>query len=798
MKSKSKKLRLTQLMLILAVILAGSLLAAMPLAGAINPGPEITLNPASGPSGTVVTVSGVGFRSEVDMTALAFDGSILWLNIITDANGSFTVNFTVPVKSITGIYEVLVFDLIEPYITEAFFTLTPGITDISADSETLSHSGGESLITLTGTNLPNGIMVTAFDGEVATSITGTTNGGDTSQTVTLNFPANTAFADKVYAIKASLDGGESWESATSPVTVEWDISAVTCAITINPASGPSGTVVTVTGAGFLSGINTIEIEFDNVLVRQDIETDEDGSFTVTFTVPGKSAVGEYEVLAADTAMPNVFCAVASFTLTPGITDMSAAPATLSHSGGESLITVTGTNLPSGIMVTAFDGSTATAITGTTDGSDASQTVTLSFPANTDIADKVYAIKASLDGGESWDSATSAVTVEGVIPAVTYVITFNPSGGAVSPASAETGADGRLSGLPTPTRSGSYAFNGWWTATSGGELVTTSYVFTADTIIYASWTYTGGSSTDLLSYANASISPVKADFVKNGGGDITVTLYRGDFSPRALTNGSYTLIAGADYTVNGNVYTIKATYLNTLSEGTWTIVFNMSGGADPKLTVTVKNIASKPIAPLPITPELPVNPFADVKGTDWFIDDVIYAYNKGLMFGTSVNPMLFSPNIAVTRAMIATILYRVEGEPDAAGLPNPFDDVTQGQWYTNAIKWAADAGIVEGYGTGKFGPNDSIHRENLVAILMRYMAYKKINIAVTANWIFFADEAYISDFAMNAIQTFYKLGIMKGVGTDSEGRVIIDPKGDATRAQAAATLRRFFLHTSNAR
>jgi len=170
--------------------------------------------------------------------------------------------------------------------------------------------------------------------------------------------------------------------------------------------------------------------------------------------------------------------------------------------------------------------------------------------------------------------------------------------------------------------------------------------------------------------------------------------------------------------------------------------------------------------------------------------VMYVFENGIMNGTSTNPMLFSPAANLTRGMIVTILYRMEGEPDVSDLSNPFGDVTAEQWYADAVKWAAENDIVKGYASGAFGPRDNITRQDLAVILLRYMIYKEIVRPVTAQYLFFADAEDISDYAMEAIQTFNKLGIINGTGTNDEGQTKINPKGNATRAEAAAMLHRF--------
>jgi hypothetical protein len=153
-----------------------------------------------------------------------------------------------------------------------------------------------------------------------------------------------------------------------------------------------------------------------------------------------------------------------------------------------------------------------------------------------------------------------------------------------------------------------------------------------------------------------------------------------------------------------------------------------------------------------------------------------------MNGTS--PGVFSPNAALSRGMAVTVLYRMAGSPDVSGIENPFSDVAGGQWYTNAAVWAAENGIVSGYGGGMFGHGDDNTREQLAAILYRYMDFAGYDMAVTQQYIAFADEEDISGYAMEAIQTLNKLGIINGVGGNA-----IDPKGGATRAQFAALIHR---------
>lgn len=177
------------------------------------------------------------------------------------------------------------------------------------------------------------------------------------------------------------------------------------------------------------------------------------------------------------------------------------------------------------------------------------------------------------------------------------------------------------------------------------------------------------------------------------------------------------------------------------------------------------------------------PFTDVYDRDWFFSDVAYVAQNGLMRGTSSDK--FSPYSTTTRAMIVTVLYRMEGEPDAG--ENSFIDVPDGEYYTDAVAWASENGIVNGYGQGRFGPNDSITREQLAAILYRYSVYKGYDVSVgeDTNILSFDDIAELSDYAYTSMQWACGGGIIGGMG---DGRLA--PKGNATRCQIAAVLHRY--------
>jgi len=182
------------------------------------------------------------------------------------------------------------------------------------------------------------------------------------------------------------------------------------------------------------------------------------------------------------------------------------------------------------------------------------------------------------------------------------------------------------------------------------------------------------------------------------------------------------------------------------------------------------------------PDIVVNPFTDVSEKDWFYNDAMFVYKNGLMLGTSKT--LFSPHGTVTRGMMATILWRMEGSLAPKG-ENSFTDVEAGRWYADAITWTAENGIFAGYSKDKFGPDDPITREQLTAIFYRYADYKDYKLTVTGNLDKFEDADKITDYAKTVMQWAVGNGLIKG-----KSETLLDPQGTATRAEIAAMLHRF--------
>lgn len=196
------------------------------------------------------------------------------------------------------------------------------------------------------------------------------------------------------------------------------------------------------------------------------------------------------------------------------------------------------------------------------------------------------------------------------------------------------------------------------------------------------------------------------------------------------------------------------------------VFTMPGSA---VTVTGSFKAETP-APAAL-------PFTDVKSGNWFYDAVKYAYAQGLMTGTSATT--FAPNGTMNRAMIVTVLYRLEKSPAVTGA-SKFTDVPAGQWYSDAVAWAAANKIVNGYDETTFAPMNAVTREQMAAILFRYEQVKGLeNVTLEENLNRFPDQNKISAYAIPALQWAVGQKIING---NADGT--LDPTGTATRAQVA--------------
>ena len=268
---------------------------------------------------------------------------------------------------------------------------------------------------------------------------------------------------------------------------------------------------------------------------------------------------------------------------------------------------------------------------------------------------------------------------------------------------------------------------------------------------------GGSSTGTTSYG-ITVSTAENGTVKSSNSsaakDATVTI---------------TVTPGEGYVLDTLTVTDKdnnTVALTKVSDTQYT--FKM-----PASAVTVKATFKKDEGTQPA-----VLPFNDVSESEWFYEAVKYVYDKGMMNG--VSDTAFAPYSNLTRGMIAQVLYNLEGKPAVSG--SAYTDVAADQWYNDAVNWAAQKGIVTGYGDGTFGPMDNITREQMAAILYRYAQYKGYDVSAKGDLTAFTDGNTVSDWAKDAMSWAVGTTLFNGKGDG-----ILDPTTTATRAEVAKIL-----------
>ena len=336
---------------------------------------------------------------------------------------------------------------------------------------------------------------------------------------------------------------------------------------------------------------------------------------------------------------------------------------------------------------------------------------------------------------------------------TVTVTFDSQGGSQVPSQDITVGE-PVSQPDDPTRTG-YRFLGWYTAATGGARWDFTQPVTGDQTLYAQWAY--------LPPANPNYKITLGD-TENG----TVTV-----NPTAAKEGTtvtITPVPDAGYQVGTVSVTDRfgqAVAVDQHDDGTYTFVM-----PDGQVTVEVTFLQG----------EAPDLPFSDVTESDWFYDAVTYAYENGLMDGVGMG--LFAPNSETTRAQLVTILHRLAGQPAPSG-DSGFSDVETGTWYTDAVAWAAQNGIVNGVSDTQFAPGDDITREQLAVILYRYATYQGYDVSQRADLSGFVDAGTISTYAQEALSWANAQGLVLGFEDDS-----LRPQGTATRAQIAAVLMRF--------
>ena len=367
--------------------------------------------------------------------------------------------------------------------------------------------------------------------------------------------------------------------------------------------------------------------------------------------------------------------------------------------------------------------------------------------------------------------TYTVTVEEAVtppaPGTTFTITFNPNGGTLSGGStAQTGENGKLASLPTPSRSG-YTFDGWFTAAEGGNAVSTDKVYTENTALYAHWTEksstggggggggssggsSGGGGGGSSAPSTSPVTPVKAD-----GGSVSV-------NPSEATKGdtvTITVTPDAGYEVDQvNVTDKNGKEIPVKDLGGGRYSFTMPGS---KVTVAASFKAAG-------------HAFTDVPSDSYYADAVAWAVENGITGGISADT--FAPNAACTRAQAVTFLWRAAGSPELQSAETALTDVKPGSYYEKAVAWAVENGITKGTSDTAFSPDAPCSRGQIVTFLWRS---QKSPAAGTANPF---TDVKPGDYYADAVLWAVAKGVTHGT-TDTT----FSPGSGCTRAQIVTFL-----------
>ena len=655
---------------------------------------------------------------------------------------SFDVSFTVEAAPTYGI-------ALSPDTTQDFGTLTVGYTTApTASTITVTNTGnqptGALTVVLSGTNADSFTLSALTIGSIAVS-------GSDSFTVV----PNTGLATGVYQATVTVSGGSNITAVSFDVS--FTVEAATYGIVLSPSTtqnfgtltvgyttAPTARTIAVNNTGnqptgdltvALSGTNADSFTLSALTIGS-IAVDGGDNFTVA---PNTGlAVGVYTATVTVSGDSNITAVSfdVSFTVEAATYGIVLSPSTTQNFGTltvgyttaptASTITVTNTgNQPTGALTVVLSGTNAD-----------------SFTLSTSTIGSI-----AVDGSDSFTVAPNTSLAVGV-----YTATVTVSG--------ESNITAVSFDVSFTVEAATYGIALSPSTTQNFGTLTVGYT-TAPTARTITVSNTGNQPTGALTVA---LSGTNAD----------------SFTLSTSTIGSIAVSGNDSFTVAPNT---------GLAVGVYQATVTVSGGSN--ITAVSFNIsftveAATPTPP-PTPPPVPVLPFRDIAG-HWAEADgsIAFVYERGLMRGTSATT--FAPNATLTRAMFVTILYRMEGEPAVAFSP-VFADVAGGQWYSEAVVWAAQNGIVQGIGNGRFAPEVAVSREEIAVLLYRYAGFKGYS-GITPS---IALEAIFSDYHL--VSTWAEDAMAWAVGNrfiiGSGGKCM--PLDAATRAECAALLSRFISH-----
>ena len=505
----------------------------------------------------------------------------------------------------------------------------------------------------------------------------------------------------------------------------------------------------------------------------EIVTSDSGATVGALTNEG--TVWSFTVTAEDGVTSKTYTVTVSFTEAPKSNDAGVSSVTVAGveatAGENNTYTVTlpyGTDVTAGsfVIVTSDAGATVGALTN--EGNVWTFTVT----AEDGVTSKTYTVTVSFtEAPKSNDAGVSSITVAGFKAVAgannSYTVTVpygtDVTAGRFVIVTSDAGAT-----VGALTNEGNV-----WTFTVTAEDGVTSKTYTVTV------SFTEAPKSNDAGVSSITVAGFKA--VAGANNSYTVTVPYGT----VVKTGSFVIVTRhpratvSALTNTRNIWSFTVTAEDGVTTAVYTVTVNAAALPEPITPgVDNKKPASKPEVKLP---------FTDVSTSDWFYDDVAFVYENGLFSGTDSRS--FSPNASMTRAMLVTVLYRLEGEPTVTGRSS-FTDVRSGAYYEKAVIWAAANGIVTGTDSTSFSPDAKVTREQLAAILYRYAQYRKLDTDASAKLNSFTDADSVSAYASEALGWAVSEGLING----ASGKLM--PKGDATRAQVAAILHRFVKNVLN--
>ena len=505
----------------------------------------------------------------------------------------------------------------------------------------------------------------------------------------------------------------------------------------------------------------------------EIVTSDSGATVGALTNEG--TVWSFTVTAEDGVTSKTYTVTVSFTEAPKSNDAGVSSVTVAGveatAGENNTYTVTlpyGTDVTAGsfVIVTSDAGATVGALTN--EGNVWTFTVT----AEDGVTSKTYTVTVSFtEAPKSNDAGVSSITVAGFKAVAgannSYTVTVpygtDVTAGRFVIVTSDAGAT-----VGALTNEGNV-----WTFTVTAEDGVTSKTYTVTV------SFTEAPKSNDAGVSSITVAGFKA--VAGANNSYTVTVPYGT----VVKTGSFVIVTRhpratvSALTNTRNIWSFTVTAEDGVTTAVYTVTVNTAALPEPITPgVDNKKPASKPEVKLP---------FTDVSTSDWFYDDVAFVYKNGLFSGTDSRS--FSPNASMTRAMLVTVLYRLEGEPTVTGRSS-FTDVRSGAYYEKSVIWAAANGIVTGTDSTSFSPDAKVTREQLAAILYRYAQYRKLDTDASAKLNSFTDADSVSAYASEALGWAVSEGLING----ASGKLM--PKGDATRAQVAAILHRLVKNVLN--